>query len=157
MHPDLFRPALRTPGLTRILEVPHKLFLLGVNRDHRLASSQCTPHARVEMLELCVTIRMIATLAGLAIGLQTKFLLVQQFSDDGAPDLVPLGRQGSRQLRQVLARPAQWRHRIATGIRLDKRQQFAQQRDILVHQLLAAAPKAVGPDLDRACRAPLNP
>jgi len=39
MHPDLLWLAPRTPRLTGILEVAHKLLLLGIHRDHRLPAA----------------------------------------------------------------------------------------------------------------------
>ena len=41
MHPDRLGFALRTPCAAGILEVADKLFLLGIDRDHRLARGQC--------------------------------------------------------------------------------------------------------------------
>jgi len=70
-------------------------------------------HAAIDLLELRIAIRIVVTLAGLAIGQQAELSSLQQLADHGLADAVtPLG-QFPRQSAQTLARPAQRRHRDA--------------------------------------------
>ena len=139
MHPDFLGLPLGTPYTAGVLEIPDKLLLLCVDRDHRLARGQRHPHAVVEMVELGVAIGMGRPLAGLAIGLQAELLLMQEFTDQGAADPVTLSHQRPRQLRQAFACPSQRRHGVAACAGLDQRQQIGHQHGILRHTLLAPA------------------
>lgn len=65
-----FGLALGLPLTTTILECAHALFHLGVHQDHRLASMLKLLHARVDVFELGVAIRMRTALQGLAVALQ---------------------------------------------------------------------------------------
>jgi hypothetical protein len=58
----------------------HRAFA-GINRDGRLACRQCGLYLLVDVGELGIVIGMIATLAGLAIGLQTIAERTQQLAD----------------------------------------------------------------------------
>ena len=76
MHADLLRLAPGTPCLAGVLEVAHKLLLLGVDREHRLARGQSRLDAVVDVDELRVPVWVAVAFAGLAVGLQAELLLV---------------------------------------------------------------------------------
>ncbi len=130
--------ALRAPLPAAILEVAHQLLLLRIHRYHRLLLDQSTADACVDVGELRISIRMTAALTGLAIGLQTELLSLEQFAHDGMADLVPDRAQRVGQAAQAFAGPAQGRHRIATLARVDQRQQILQQRRVRRSQSFAA-------------------
>jgi hypothetical protein len=72
-------------------------------QKYRLLRRQRSGHALIDMAELRVPVGMIATLIGLAVGLQTELLRFQQLTDHGATDLMPAGHKLRRQLPQALA------------------------------------------------------
>jgi hypothetical protein len=106
MHPHLFRIALRPPFPASIFEVSDKLLLLRIDRYNRLLPGQCVRHACADVDELRIAIGMVATLSGLAIGLQTKFFALEQFSNNGVTDFMPHGAQFVRETAQALAGPS---------------------------------------------------
>ena len=63
-------------------------------------------HALIDMLELRIAVRMVAALAGLAVGLQTEVLLRQQFSHHRMADGMALRTQFRGQTAQAFAGPA---------------------------------------------------
>ena len=141
MHPDRLGLALRAQLPSTLLEVPDKLFLLRVDRDHRLAGSLEGLHFRVDVLELGVAVGVAGALARLGIGLQAEAQTVQQAADQLlAGDEVLLG-QCRRQMALALADRPQG----SLGIAADRR----------LHQLVQGVQK---PRLDRgrrlACAAP---
>ena len=81
MHPDRLRLPLGPQLTAAVPEVADKLFLLRVDRDHRLSGSLECLHLSVDMLELSVTIRVVRTFAGLAVGLQAEVEALQQATD----------------------------------------------------------------------------
>jgi len=58
------------PLLTGILEIANQLLLLRVYRDRRFSSLQEPIRLGIDMLALCIAIRMICTLPRLAVGLK---------------------------------------------------------------------------------------
>src|SRR3954449_6997488 len=82
MHPNVLRLALRVPLPAAVPEVADQFLLLRVYRDHRLLLGQRRGNALADVGELRIAIRVAATLPGLAVGLQTELLLLQQFADN---------------------------------------------------------------------------
>lgn len=70
MHTHRLRISLRTQFTPAILEVPHQLLLLRVDRNHRLPRGQATLDFQIDVLKLCVAVRATVALFGLSIGLQ---------------------------------------------------------------------------------------
>src|SRR5208282_6538587 len=130
MHTNVLRITLRAPLPTGVLEIPDKLLLLRVHRDHQLSLRQRLRHARVDMGELRVAVRMALALAGLAVALQAELLPLEHFSHDRMADLVSPRPQLCRQPAQALAGPAQRRHRVAALRWRNQRHQVVQQRRV---------------------------
>ena len=97
MHPHRLGITFGPQFPTAVLEVADKLFLLGVHRDRWLLLGLERLDLSVDVLELGVTVRMVAPLTGLAVGLQAEAELVQQPTDQlvadlkaaSAPELLP--------------------------------------------------------------------
>jgi hypothetical protein len=110
--------------VTGVLEIANEFHLFRVDGDHRLVLGQGRLDRRVDESELTVAVGIVGAFLGLAIGLQTELLRLQQFADDRMADFVPELVQFGGQTTQALARPAQRRHRIAARVGLDKRVQI---------------------------------
>jgi len=82
----LVRLLLRAPLLAGIVVISDQLFFLGIDRDHRPAARQIALRGVVDMTELRIAIRMIATLLGLAVTLQTKVQIMQKLRHLGVAD-----------------------------------------------------------------------
>ncbi len=118
MHQHRRRRALRLPFAPAVLEVPDQLFLLRVDRDHRLASGQMRVRGLVDVLELRVAVRMRGAFLPLARRLQPVAQAVQQPAHSGRTHPPPLLVQRRRQLCATLARPAQRRGRVSARQRI---------------------------------------
>ena len=118
MHQHRRRRALRLPFAPAVLEVPDQLFLLRVDRDHRLAGGQMLVRGLVDVLELRVAVRMRGAFLPLARRLQPVAQAVQQPAHSGRTHPPPLLVQRRRQLRATLARPAQRRGRVSARQRI---------------------------------------
>jgi len=146
---DLFRVAARVPFPAAVLVGPDEFLLLRVDRDHRVARAQVGLGLVVEVAELGVAVLVLAALGGLDVGLQAVTSFPQQSADHEITDLVPLLAQRRGQRPDRLAGPAQRRHRIPTGHRVDQR--LERRHQLLVVRLgtfattagLAGAPGAV--------------
>ena len=97
----------------RILVVADQLFLLGVNRDHRLTSILEGHDLLVDMLELGIPVGMMAALLGLAIDLAAVVEVFKKLGDAALCNLMPHGAQRRRKLGVALRNPEQWPHWIA--------------------------------------------
>ena len=121
--PSAFRTATGCGGATRrprslwpqfathVLEGTNQLFLLGVNRDGRLPGGDLLLHLVVQILELRVPIRMLATFAGLPQGLETIAERMQHASDRVLKRMKRPGTRGGYEtllarIRAVLRRRA---------------------------------------------------
>ena len=91
------------------------------------------------MLELCIPIRVLASLTRLARALQAVAQLVQQLAHQLMGQLVALLPQLAGQLAHALARPAQRRLRVSPRHRLHQSFQILLQAGILAHCFLAPA------------------
>ena len=100
------------------IEVPDQLFLLRVDRDHRLAGGQMLVRGLVDVLELRVAVRMRGAFLPLARRLQPVAQAVQQPAHSGRTHPPPLLVQRRRQLCATLARPAQRRGRVSARQRI---------------------------------------
>ena len=81
VHLHLLRRLRRLPLPAARLEVADQFLLLRVDGDHWLALLQERRGGRVDVLELRVPIRMLATFAGLPQGLETVAQRMQQAPD----------------------------------------------------------------------------
>jgi hypothetical protein len=88
-----------------ILEIADQFLLLGINEDGGLSCRKCDLHTLVDVGELCIAIRVVAALAGLAIGLQTIAKRTQQLADHAVTDLMAKLTQSGRDVAQALRRP----------------------------------------------------
>ena len=105
MDADFLWFSLRSPFATAVLEIADQFLLLCVHRDGRLPFGQRLGYVLVDISELRIAIRMAVALAGLAVGLQTEFLLLQQLPDNRVADPVATVHQFGRQAAQALAGP----------------------------------------------------
>ena len=121
MHQHRWRRALRLPFLPAVLEVPDQLFLLRVDRNHRLAGGQMLVRGPVDVLELRVAVRIRGAFLPFARRLQPVAQPVQQPAHRGRTHPPSLLGQRRRQLRPTLARPAQRRGRVAAHERIHQR------------------------------------
>jgi hypothetical protein len=78
MHLGATRLALGTVVRPLVGEVADELFLLGVDRDYRLIVGLEGADPGIDVLELGVTVGMLAAVVGLAVGLAAVAELVQQ-------------------------------------------------------------------------------
>ena len=86
MDIDVLGLSRGSPLPTGILEPAHQLLLLGVDRDHRLLAPLRQHHSLVDVLELCIAVRMLLAFERLAIGLQAVLLSLQCPGDTLAAD-----------------------------------------------------------------------
>src|SRR5215207_2321526 len=86
-----------------VLEVAHKLLLLGVHRDHRLTGRQRCLDLGIDDGELRIPIRVAYPLAGFGVGLQAEAEPVQQLAHQRAADLMALGLKLVGKPAQALA------------------------------------------------------
>jgi len=82
MHIDVDRAALRLIIATRVLVFADQFFLLGVDRDHRLAGGLIRLGLRVDVLELRVPIGMASAFLALAVDLTA---IAEAFEELGNP------------------------------------------------------------------------
>jgi hypothetical protein len=77
--PDCHRHPV-AQGLVRaaVLEVADQFFLLGVDGNRRITGSDRCFYGGVDVLELCISVGVVGSLAGLAISLTAILLLAQQ-------------------------------------------------------------------------------
>ena len=119
VHVDALWRAFWTPVGAGVLEVAEQLFLLGIDRDHRLPGSLRNQHLGVDVLELRIAVGMMRTLIGLAVGLPAKAQLRQQPLDAAGADGVTEAAQRSTKLLAALRHPQQGPRRRAKRGRLD--------------------------------------
>src|SRR6516165_512908 len=98
VHIDALWRAFWTPVGAGVLEVAEQLFLLGIDRDHRLPGSLRSQYLRVDVLELRIAVGVMGTLIGLAVGLPAKAQLRQQPLDAAGADGVTEAAQRSTKL-----------------------------------------------------------
>ena len=93
----------------------------------------------VEILKLGIAVRMVAAFHRLGWCLQAIPGLVQQGAHHALADRVSLLMQDMGELTRAFARPAQRRHRIATGVGIDQSFQVPHQRGVVLATLLPSA------------------
>lgn len=103
----------------------------------------------IDVLKLSIPIRMLLAFQSLGIGLEAVTQMLQQLGNNGVTDDVALLSQRLRQLPRALARPTQWRFRMATR---DGRNEFFQSS--VQGRILVAQPFSTSTDL--ACTARLQ-
>jgi hypothetical protein len=111
---------LGPPLTATIAELAHKLFLLGIDRHHRLSQPLKRLDPPVDVLELGVPVGVIAPLDRLAVGLETVAEGMQKPVDRPLTGTIPLRPEFGRQLGRTLTGPPQGRHRVTTGARIDQ-------------------------------------
>ncbi len=93
-------------------------------------------------LELGISIRVTFALDRLAIGLEAVVQVVEETVDRALADGMPSSLEFGRQLGRALARPAQRRHRIATGHGIDQGLQVTQEVGIMIDQGLSSTTRS---------------
>ncbi len=116
-----------------------QLFLLAVDRDHRLTSGDELTSNPVDVLELGVAVRMLSSFDGLSRRLQREPHPMQQLAHRPRRHLMTHVRQRRRQRPRGLQRPPQRRHRITPRVRLDQIIKADQQVRIDINQLRPTA------------------
>jgi len=135
----------RPPLAAVVLELADEFLLLGVHADHRLAGVPVITSLLVETVELGIPVRMSASLNGLGVGLKTEAFLPQQVRDGVRTDFVSGPGQLPRQRAGRLHGPPERRHRIASLVRLDQRQEGRPQPRIEICDPLAASARPPHP------------
>jgi len=140
MDLDLLGLALGLPLPPAVAVLPHKLFLLGIDRDHGLILPLKRLGSPIDILELGIPIRMTFALDRLAIGLKAVAQVVEQSVDRPLADDVSSAPKTIGQLMRTLARPPQRRHRIATSHGINQGFQFTKQIRVMIGHRLSPAP-----------------
>ena len=125
---------MRSIVAARILVLADQFLLLGVDRDHRLASGLKRRGLRVDMLELRVPIRMTAAFLGLAIDLTAVAEAFEQLRNPARRHPVSDIAKCERQFGVALGHPQEWSHGIAERHRFEQFQKVLQQRRISLRQ-----------------------
>ena len=139
VHPYRFRISGTAQLATGILEVPDEFFLLRVHRDRRLAGTDRRLHRAVDVVELRIAIRVLATFPGLAVALAAVVQLAQQIGHHPLAGLEALLGQRLDQIAQAAADPAKWRTGIAANGVLDQGFEGCRQAWLVFDRTLASA------------------
>src|SRR5262249_11401925 len=107
MDPNGYRRALGFPFPAAVLEVADQLLLLRVHGDHGLSHVLECSRPSTDVLELCVALGMLCTLACLLVPLQAVAHLRQEFTDLRRAHRVTVCRQLLCQSSRTFAGPAQ--------------------------------------------------
>src|SRR5712664_430991 len=134
VHANFLGRTLRSPFASGVLEIADKLLLLGIDRDRRLTCRERFFHPIVDVVELRVTIGIVGSLAGLAVGLQAVIEPVQEFADERPANRMAHVAQALAELAKALGSPQQRRLRIASRLWLDQRAQIIEQIRIRLAQ-----------------------
>src|SRR5260370_186948 len=132
-------PFRQLPHPLRRRPPPTPPFLLAPRGPGRLPRRKKRLCLGIDRLELGITVRVVSSLVGLAIGLQTVPQVVQHLTDQLMGHLMALVRQFLGQLAQALARPTQRRLRVSPRQRFHQPFQILDQTGILAHRFLASA------------------
>src|SRR5262249_43973399 len=128
-----------------VLEFPDQFLLFRVYRDHRLAPSLERQDDRVDMLELSVPIRMVASFFRLPVALQAVSRRLEQPAHGASTDSMPLSCKFRGQLRGAFASPPQWRLRVAARDWIDQAFQGGLQLRIGFRSALSSRPRLPQP------------
>ena len=105
---------LRCVFLTYILEVAHKLFFLAIYRNHRIFLCSEGFDFLINVVELCIPIRMFFTdLVHFLILLKAIAHFFQKISDLPIPDLESFTYHLISKISQTFCSPAQWAHGVS--------------------------------------------
>src|SRR6266849_10883988 len=88
---DFLRVPLGLPLATAIAELAYEFLLFGIDRHHRLPLLLEGLGPAVDVLELCIPIRVGATLERLTVGLETVAQVMEQSVDGPLTHRMPLG------------------------------------------------------------------
>ena len=162
VHLHRLGAAFRAQLAPAVLEVADVLFLLGVDRDHRLTGCLERLHLGVDVLELGVAVRVVGALARLGIGLQAEVQALQQATDQLLTGGETTLGQRRRQMPLAPAHPQQGRLRIAADRRLHQVLQGVQKPRLRLGCWLAAATRSPNPRAEhhgtrtQVCQAPID-
>ena len=130
-------------------EIADQLLLLGVDGDGRLSAPPETLDPIVDVLELCIAVRVLLAFAGLGVGLQAEAEVFEQAADQIGADLIVLLGQRGGEMALTATHPQQVGLRIASGGRGNQIEQGLAQAGLLEGRRLAttaaAADAAVWP------------
>jgi hypothetical protein len=139
VYPDPPWIPLRTPFLPCILEISNQFFLLRINRNHRLGTCLLSAYLPVNVLELCIAVRMLFAFFGFLIRLKAVSCLPQQHRNCRITDRMPHCPERTLKHPKTFASPAQRRLRIASGSGFHQRIQVRQQTGFVLNQSLSTA------------------
>ena len=145
MDLDLFGLSLGVPFAPTITELPYQFFLLGIDGHHGLPLPLEGLRPPVEVLELCIPIRVGTALQSFAVGLKTIAEVMEESIHRPLTHQIPLGLEGRRQLGRTLAGPPQERHRVPTSDRIHQGFQGTEKVGIMHTQWLTASARTVYP------------
>ena len=126
------------PLAPSVLELADELLLLGIETDRRLARSDRRTDPLVDQTELQITVGMLGSLQGLAIGLQAVPQRTQQMSHGREVNLVAPLTQLNSKPAHALRSPQQHLHRIAATVLRDQALQHHDQFGISLTDRLAS-------------------
>src|SRR5271169_6275823 len=89
-----------------VLEVAAQFLLLVVDGNRWLTAGDRRLHRGIAVFELCVSVGVVGSLAGLAVGLTAVLLLAQQLADQLLAHLEALATQGLGDVPLTTADPA---------------------------------------------------
>src|SRR5450759_1200991 len=147
VNPHRRGSAMRMPFASRILKITHQFLLFGVDRNHRLALFQIALRLAVDVFKLLISIRMLAPLQLLLVGLQAVIHLMKHFRHGLITDSMTLALEFLRQHSYALAGPAKGRLRIPSRHGVDQPVQILAEAGILVDSSFSTCTFAPNPEL----------
>ena len=105
-------------------------FLLGIDRNHRLASRLEGHDLLVDMFELSITVGVMASFLGLAIDLAAVVEAFEQLGDTARRNLMPHAAQRCCEFRMALGYPHEQPHGVAECRRFKQPLKILQKRRI---------------------------
>src|SRR6266446_328316 len=107
LAPQFPAAVLEVPtGQARGLKAHDQFLLLGVDRNRWITGGDRRLYRGIDVFELCVSVGVAGSLAGLAVGLTAVLLLAQQLADQLLAHLEILATQGLGDVPLTTADPA---------------------------------------------------
>src|SRR5260370_5221311 len=147
IDPHLLWFSLGMPFTPPVLEIAHQFLLLCIDRDDWFPRCQAGFCLTIEVLELRIPIRVLASLTRLAISLQAVAQRVQQLTHQLMRHLVAYALELLGQFAHTLARPAQRGLWVSPRHRLHQPFQVLPQPWLFAHCGLAPTSLAADPSL----------
>jgi hypothetical protein len=91
-----FGLSVPVPLTATIAELPHEFLLFGIHRHHGLPLPLENRGPAVDVLELCISIRVMAAFERLAVGLETVAEVMEEAVDGPLTHPMPLGLESRR-------------------------------------------------------------